>query len=127
LKKQNYKLKEITMEGSLNRIQKPLAIIAIFAGIVQISGIAVLPYLESENQSHLIWFLISFPLLLVLLFFITIYLGFQDHQHPPNRIAIISPSIKETALTAVPKSNTATFMRTAHNRLYHTRVGLPLQ
>jgi hypothetical protein len=60
------------MDDKFSRIQKPLAIIAIFAGIVQISGIAVLPYIDSPQQSKLTWFLISFPVLMVLLFFITI-------------------------------------------------------
>lgn len=60
------------MDDKLSRIQKPLAIIAIFAGIVQISGIAILPYIDSPQQSKLTWFLIAFPVFMVLLFFITI-------------------------------------------------------
>jgi hypothetical protein len=60
------------MDDKLSRIQKPLAIVAIFAGIVQISGIAVLPYIKGDYQFQLIWFLISFPVLMVILFFVTI-------------------------------------------------------
>ena len=68
------------MDDYFIKIQKPLSIVALFAGIVQISGIAVLPHIKLEYQSQLIWFLISFPVLMVLLFFITINFYIRAHS-----------------------------------------------
>lgn len=55
-------------------IKNPLTIIAIFAGITEISGTAILPFLSEKNQDIYIyiWFLIIFPLILITLFFITL-------------------------------------------------------
>lgn len=53
-------------------IKNPLTIIAIFAGIAEISGTAVLPFVSSDNQRLYIYFLIFFPSLLVSLFFWTL-------------------------------------------------------
>lgn len=54
-------------------IKNPLTIIAIFAGIVEIGSNTVLPFLTDENQSTYIWFLMIFPILLVLCFFYILY------------------------------------------------------
>lgn len=41
-------------------IKNPLTIVAIFAGIVELSGTQILPELEKENQRLYIWFLMFF-------------------------------------------------------------------
>lgn len=53
-------------------IKNPLTIIAIFAGIAEISGTAVLPFISQDNQAMYIWFLMIFPILLVSVFFLTL-------------------------------------------------------
>ncbi|WP_397448184.1 hypothetical protein [Pseudomonas sp. NA-150] len=53
-------------------IKNPLTIIAIFAGIVEVSSTTVLPFINEAVQSIYIWFLMLFPSLLVLTFFITL-------------------------------------------------------
>lgn len=53
-------------------IKNPLTIIAIFAAIAEISGTMVLPFIEKSNQSIYVWFLMIFPILLILLFFLTL-------------------------------------------------------
>lgn len=53
-------------------VKNPLSVIAIFASVAEISGAAVLPHVSSENQQLYIWFLMSFPFALVLLFFATL-------------------------------------------------------
>ena len=58
--------------SSINHIKNPLTIIGIFAGIVEISANFVLPFLEPEQQSAYIWFLMLFPAGLVALFFATL-------------------------------------------------------
>lgn len=60
------------MDDNFNRIQKSFTTIAIFAGLVQISGFSALPFLGIEYQSLLIWFLIFFPVVFILLYFMSI-------------------------------------------------------
>lgn len=50
-------------------IRNPLTIIAVFAGIAEVSGTIVLPFVAPANQLTYIWFLMLFPFLLVFLFF----------------------------------------------------------
>ena len=53
-------------------IKNPLTIIAVFAGIAEVSGTAVLPFISNSNQIIFIYFLIFFPLILLVLFFLTL-------------------------------------------------------
>ncbi len=52
--------------------KSPLTIIAIFAGIIEASALASLPFLEESSQSIYTWFLVGFPPFLTLLFFLTL-------------------------------------------------------
>jgi len=60
------------MTEKIGLIKNPLTIIAIFAGIAEVSGTVVLPFISEENQELFIYFLICFPSILVLLFFVTL-------------------------------------------------------
>lgn len=60
------------MLNSIKKISNPLTIIAIFAGLAEISGTVVLPFLKDDSQALYVWFLMGFPTLLILLFFITL-------------------------------------------------------
>lgn len=60
------------MIESIKGVRNPLTIIAIFAGLAEISGTGILPFISEPNQATYIWFLIVFPLVLVILFFITL-------------------------------------------------------
>jgi len=60
------------MIEKIGPIRNPLTIIAIFAGIAEVSGTAVLPFIYVQNQSIFVWFLIIFPSLLVVIFFATL-------------------------------------------------------
>ncbi len=60
------------MENKYASVKNPLTVIAIFSGITEISGAAVLPHIASENQTLYIWFLMLFPFALIGLFFITL-------------------------------------------------------
>ncbi len=53
-------------------IKNPLTIIAIFAAIAEISGTIVLPFINAEHQGLYIWFLMIFPFVLVVTFFLTL-------------------------------------------------------
>lgn len=60
------------MTEKIGLIKNPLTIIAIFAGIAEVSGTIVLPFISQTNQLVFIYFLICFPSLLVILFFTTL-------------------------------------------------------
>jgi hypothetical protein len=60
------------MLEKIGPVKNPLTIIAIFAGIAEVSGTIVLPFLADSNQSIFIWFLMLFPSALVILFFWTL-------------------------------------------------------
>ncbi|EOW4146842.1 hypothetical protein ACOW9W_004151 [Vibrio parahaemolyticus] len=60
------------MIEKITHVKNPLTVIAMFAGIAEIGGTIVLPFIEVANQATYIWFLMLFPMLLILLFFITL-------------------------------------------------------
>ena len=62
----------------------PLTIIAIFAGIIEASALASLPFLSEKSQTIYTWFLVGFPFFLTVLFFLT--LNF-------NSVSLYRPSV----------------------------------
>lgn len=72
--------------STYTKVSNPLTLIAIFAGVSESVGLAVLPFLEklpAYYQGVLVWFLTLFPTFIVILFFTT--LNF-------NRRALYAPS-----------------------------------
>jgi len=57
---------------NIKKVSNPLTIIAIFAGLAEVGGTAVLPFIIEKNQSVFLWFVMLFPVLLVILFFLTL-------------------------------------------------------
>lgn len=95
------------MVEKIGTIKNPLTIIAIFAAIAEISGTLVLPFIAAANQSIYIWFLMGFPLLLVLLFFITLNFNhkvlyapsdFKDEDNFFKSLRPATPSERENKL-----------------------------
>lgn len=78
------------MVEKIGPIKNPLTIIAIFAAIAEISGTAVLPFIAPANQATYVWFLIVFPILLIVLFFLTLNFNHKvlyapsDYQNEDN-------------------------------------------
>lgn len=60
------------MENKFASVKNPLTVIAIFAGIAEVSGSAVLPMIDPANQTLYIWFLMLFPFALISVFFLTL-------------------------------------------------------
>jgi hypothetical protein len=56
----------------IRHVSNPLTVIAIFAGVTDVSGTVVLPFVATQNQVLFLWFLMLFPTLLVGLFFWTL-------------------------------------------------------
>jgi hypothetical protein len=62
------------MIEKVGHIKNPLSIIAIFAGLAEISGTAILPFITPESQGKYVWFLMIFPMFLVTVFFVTLWM-----------------------------------------------------
>lgn len=50
----------------------PLSLIAVFAGVIEASALASLPFLSESSQGIYTWFLVGFPFFLTVLFFLTL-------------------------------------------------------
>lgn len=61
------------MIEKIGHIKNPLTVIAIFAGLAEISGTVVLPFIAPEIQRTYVWFLMLFPAFLVGVFFYTLH------------------------------------------------------
>ena len=57
----------------MKKTSNPLTIIGIFAGIAEVAGTIVLPTLSSDIQRLFLWYVMGFPVLLVILFFFTLH------------------------------------------------------
>ncbi len=60
------------MLENIKKIDNPLTIVAIFAGISEIAATISLGIVDTEMQKIFIWFVMLFPLALILCFFITL-------------------------------------------------------
>lgn len=61
------------MIEKIGHVRNPLSIIAIFAGLAEVSGTVVLPFIAPPIQEKFVYFLMFFPSILVVLFFITLH------------------------------------------------------
>jgi hypothetical protein len=66
------------------RITNPMTVIAIFATLSETSAAVSLPFLNNEDRSLYIWFLISFPFYLLLLFFATLNFNYRSLYAPSD-------------------------------------------
>jgi len=86
------------MIESIKGVRNPLTIIAIFAGLAEISGTGILPFITDVNQATYIWFLMIFPIVLVVLFFLTLNFNPKvlyspsDFRDEANYMKIFEPS-----------------------------------
>lgn len=55
----------------MKAVNNPLTIVSIFCTLAEIAAISVLPSLSESLQSVFIWYVMGFPILLVILFFLT--------------------------------------------------------
>jgi len=60
------------MLENLSPIRNPLTIIALFAGLAEVAATAALATVEPTLQSTFVWFVMGFPVLLVIAFFLTL-------------------------------------------------------
>lgn len=83
--------------------KSPLTIIAIFAGIIEASALASLPFLSEDSQNIYTWFLVGFPFFLTVLFFLTLNFNYKSLYSPPATevaAAVINPASPPPAIEA---------------------------
>lgn len=96
------------MNSKFGTVKNPLTIIAIFAGTAEVSGTAILPFLEPQNQTLYVWFLMIFPLTIVIFFFITLNWNYKvlyapsDFENEDNFVNILQ---KASASELLHKEN----------------------
>jgi hypothetical protein len=66
------------------KITNPMTIIAIFAFISESSAAISLPFLDNDEREVYVWFLISFPFYLLLLFFLTLNFNYRSLYAPSD-------------------------------------------
>lgn len=72
-----------THSNNPKKVTNPLTMISIFAGFAEVAGTVILIQLQESYQGIFIWFVMGFPILLVLLFFATMNF---------NSLAMYAPS-----------------------------------
>lgn len=72
------------MLESIKKVSNPLTVIAIFAGLAEVSGTVVLPFLKDDSQAVYLWFLMAFPVLLIIFFFITLNFNYKVLYAPSD-------------------------------------------
>lgn len=99
------------MTEKIGLVKNLLTIIAIFAGIAEVSGTIVLPFITEGNQAVFVWFLMIFPSLLVAVFFLTLNFNSKalyapsDYQNEDNYLQVhrYDKAKREEVLVNVPK------------------------
>ena len=94
------------------RANNPLTVIAIFSMLTEASAAVSLPFIDSENQSVYVWFLIAFPSFLIVFFFLTLNFNNQTLYSPSDfkneeyfikkNITATPPSLDSTTETHKP-------------------------
>jgi hypothetical protein len=54
------------------QVRNPLTLIAVFAGLAEVAATGVLPVIEGPVQLTFVWYVMLFPVLLVIAFFLTL-------------------------------------------------------
>lgn len=75
----------------------PLALIAVFAGVIEASALASLPFLSESSQTIYTWFLVGFPFFLTVLFFLTLNFNSNTLFAPDKHDAPASCSTSDKA------------------------------
>jgi hypothetical protein len=70
--------------GSTVLVKNPLTVIAIFAGLAEVSATIALPQLSEQVQALFVWFVMLFPALLVGLFFLLLWFKHQVLYAPSD-------------------------------------------
>jgi hypothetical protein len=87
------------MIEKIKKVSNPLTIIAIFAALAEINGTVAIGLVRADLQHIFIWFIILFPTLLIVLFFLTLNFNPKviyapsDFQNEENFLKAVSGGI----------------------------------
>lgn len=97
-----------------NQPAAPLTIIAIFAGIIESSALATLPFLSEKSQTLYTWFLVGFPFFLTALFFLTLNFNYKSLYKPESphdmNVEAASKSVSNGKPTSLTEADPVTVM-----------------
>ncbi len=94
------------MIEKMKTVQNPLTVIAIFAALAEVAGTVALATVDKPIQSTFVWFVMAFPTILVVLFFLTLNFNakvlyapsdFKDEENFLNTLAggrVVSHSLE---------------------------------
>ncbi len=113
------------MTEKIGAVKNPLTVIAIFAGIAEVSGTVVLPFVSESNQNIFIYFLMGFPTILVLLFFVVLIFKNKalyapsDYKDEENyfRVTKYDSSKQEQVVVKVANENQAQLLYEQYTQL----------
>ncbi len=89
------------MTTDFKKVSNPLTIIAIFAGLAEINGTVVLGLVPAALQEIFLWFIILFPGILVVIFFLTlnfnpsVLYSPSDFSNEENFLKTLGSSVKK--------------------------------
>lgn len=92
------------------KVSNPLTIIAIFAGLAEALATVALLGLPKELQEIFLYFVMAFPSLIVILFFIVLYFKNHvlyapgDYQNPEHYLKVNNVDIKQLLTSELSKS-----------------------
>jgi hypothetical protein len=66
------------------KLTNPITLIALFATLSETSAAISLPFLDADDRDLYVWFLISFPFYLLLLFFVTLNFNYRSLYAPSD-------------------------------------------
>ncbi len=78
------RLGTVKMLEKIKGIQNPLTIIALFAGLSEVAGTVALATVNKDLQHVFVWFVMGFPTLLVILFFLTLNFNARSLYAPSD-------------------------------------------
>lgn len=99
------------MTTSPKKSATPMTIIAIFATLSETSAAVSLPFLDFQERQVYVWFLITFPFFLILLFFATLNFNYKslyapsDFEKGKHFIKIIDEKLKQENLANSSTAN----------------------
>ncbi len=93
-------------------VRNPLTLIAIFAGLAEVSATVALPQLSPEMQSVFVWFVMGFPFGIVVPFFVVLWFrpkhlyGPGDYRQDPEHLGGVAPAKVDKKKQKQPKPRT---------------------
>lgn len=97
------------MGEKIGTIRNPLTMIAFFSSVAEGIGPLTLPHIQNSNQSMYIWFLMIFPLTVVILFFITLNFNHKvlyspsDFKNEDNFLKFFQPASSSDTIEKLQK------------------------